>query len=61
MRVKPAPGMTIVDPDRHDILPAEGRNVPETAYWRRRLNDGGIVLDASEQSSAPAAASPKGA
>ncbi|TXH34062.1 MAG: DUF2635 domain-containing protein [Rhodospirillaceae bacterium] len=61
MRVKPAPGMTIIDPDREDFLPAGGRNVPNTTYWRRRRKDGGIVLDTSEPSSTPAAETPKGA
>ncbi len=34
----------IPDPDRGDILPEEGRDVPETDYWTRRLRDGDVVL-----------------
>lgn len=45
MYVKPAPGRTVPDPDRGDILPAEGREVPETQYWLRRLADGDIERD----------------
>ena len=43
MKVKPAPGLTIVDPDLKDFLPAEGREVPDTHYWQRRLRDGDVV------------------
>jgi hypothetical protein len=43
MNVKPAPGLTVVDPDLKDVLPAEGREVPDTHYWQRRLRDGDVV------------------
>lgn len=43
MFVKPAPGLTIRDPDLFDFLPAAGRDVPETDYWNRRLRDGDVV------------------
>jgi hypothetical protein len=32
------------DPDLGDFLPAEGRNVPETTYWHRRVRDGDVVV-----------------
>lgn len=35
MFVKPAPGLSIVDPDLNDFLPVEGREVPDTDYWHR--------------------------
>ncbi len=38
MIVKPAPGLLIRDPDLRDFLPAEGRDVPDTPYWRRLLH-----------------------
>lgn len=50
MYVKPAgrvneEGKTIVtrDPDLLDLLPAEGREVPDSLYWHRRLIDGDVV------------------
>ena len=42
--VTPAKGMLIPDPDRHDRLPEEGREVPDSDYWQRRLRDGDVVL-----------------
>jgi hypothetical protein len=42
--VKPAAGLVIPDLDRNDVLPAEGRQVPETDFWLRRLRDGDAVL-----------------
>lgn len=48
MRVRPAkPGLLIPDPDappQDRWLPAEGRVVPDTQYWRRRLADGDVIL-----------------
>ncbi len=43
MRVKPATGLKIRDPDLRDILPDEGRTVPESGYWTRRLRDGDVI------------------
>lgn len=47
MRVRPArPGLLVPDPDaapHNRFLPAEGRDVPDTEYWRRRLADGDVV------------------
>lgn len=43
MYVKPNPALTIRDPDLRDYLPEEGREVPDTHYWRRRLRDGDVV------------------
>lgn len=43
IRVKPAPGRVVPDPDRHDTLPETGRNVPRNAYWQRRLKDGDVL------------------
>lgn len=33
----------VYDPDRRDRIPPEGRDVPETGYWIRRLMEGGVV------------------
>lgn len=43
MFVKPAPGLVIPDPDRLDMLPADGRDVPASDFWLRRLRDGDVV------------------
>jgi len=44
LRVKPAPGKgaRYQWPDKR-ILPAEGANVPRSAYWARRLMRGDVV------------------
>ena len=44
MYVKAATGLVIRDPDLMDLIPAEGREVPASPYWVRRLNDGDVVL-----------------
>lgn len=43
MYVKAAPGLVIRDADLKDLLPAEGREVPDSPYWQRRLRDGDVV------------------
>ncbi|NWB47104.1 DUF2635 domain-containing protein [Pseudomonas gingeri] len=44
--VVPAPGRTVPDPEAGDLLPREGREVADSAWWRRRLADGDITLNA---------------
>jgi Protein of unknown function (DUF2635) len=44
MRVKPAEGRAVLDPHTFRPLPAEGRNVPDSTFWRRRLRDKDVVL-----------------
>lgn len=44
MFVKPAPGLRIPDPDLHDFLPEQGREVPDAPYWQRRIHDQDVVL-----------------
>jgi hypothetical protein len=39
----------VYDPECKDQLPPEGRDVPDTPYWRRRIAEGGV-----EFGSAPA-------
>ena len=43
LHVKPAPGLKIRDPDLRDFLPDEGRIVPATSYWHRRVAHGDVV------------------
>lgn len=45
MFVKPAnPNAVIRDPHTKRPLPADGGRVPDNSYWRRRLDDGDVVL-----------------
>jgi hypothetical protein len=44
LRVKPAPGLKIRNPDRDNrLLDQAGEDVPSTAYWRARLRDGDVL------------------
>jgi hypothetical protein len=44
MFVKPAPDLKIRDPDRLDLIPNTGREVPDHHdYWIRRVRDGDVV------------------
>lgn len=42
MFVKPKPGVLVRDPDSFLPLPAEGRDVPESSFWFRKLADGDV-------------------
>ncbi|MBV4476149.1 DUF2635 domain-containing protein [Pseudomonas botevensis] len=42
--VVPAAGRAVPDPEAGDLLPLEGREVLDSAWWRRRLVDGDITL-----------------
>jgi hypothetical protein len=52
MYIKPAPGVVIRDPDLKDIVPATGREVPETGFWLERLRDQDVVLNKPKSSEA---------
>ena len=42
--VKPGEGRAVPDPEHGgELLPAEGRSVPNTAYWQRRLKDHDVI------------------
>jgi len=59
IRVTPKKGFQVFDPALRDYLPAEGREVSETPYWRRRIIDGDVTESAArtpEQKQAEAAA-----
>jgi ferric-dicitrate binding protein FerR (iron transport regulator) len=43
MKVKPAEGRAVRDERTMQLLPPEGRDVPNSAYWQRRLRDGDVV------------------
>ena len=65
MRVKPNPNknvgkekLKVFDPVRREFLPENGRDVPRTAYWLRRLKVGDVILDdgnAPKEAEAPKA------
>ncbi|MCL1915672.1 MAG: DUF2635 domain-containing protein [Desulfovibrionaceae bacterium] len=58
--VKPAPGLRIPDPASGDCLPEQGRLVPRSGYWLRRLKAGDVVLaEAPSVPAAPKKAAPK--
>jgi hypothetical protein len=44
MFVKPVEGRLIRDPASRLPVPAEGRNVPEDAYWMRAVRDGDVIV-----------------
>jgi hypothetical protein len=44
MFVKPRAGVNVRDPDSKQHIPAEGREVPESNYWLRRLTDGDVIV-----------------
>lgn len=44
MFLQPAPGRVVPDPERSDLLPAQGRDVPASTYWLRRVADGDVVM-----------------
>jgi hypothetical protein len=45
MRVKPAPGLSVRNPETKLLLPEEGIDVPDDSIlWTKILNDGDVVL-----------------
>lgn len=45
MFVIPKPGVRVRDPETRAHLPAEGREVPDTPYWLRRVKDGDVTIE----------------
>lgn len=44
MRIKPAPGLSVRDPETKQLLPADGIDVPDDSIlWTKILNDGDVV------------------
>lgn len=44
MYVIPKSGIVIRDPDLKTLVPAEGREVPDTQFWQRRIRDGDVTV-----------------
>lgn len=48
MRVKPALGLSVRNPETKELLPAEGIDVPDDSIlWTKILNDGDVVIASS--------------
>ncbi|EKN3827431.1 TPA: DUF2635 domain-containing protein [Yersinia enterocolitica] len=43
MFVKPTAGRAVRDPVKGTLLPESGSEVPDNAFWRRRIQDGDVV------------------
>lgn len=56
MFIKPKPGVVLRDPISKQVLPAEGRNVPSSGFWLRRIAEGSVELVASVATPLPAEA-----
>jgi Protein of unknown function (DUF2635) len=55
MRVKPAPGRTVRDPESMVILPPEGREVKDgDLFWLRRIRDADVTVEQATASQQPA-------
>jgi hypothetical protein len=55
MRIKPAPGLSVRDPDTKLLLPADGIDVPDNSIlWTKMLNDKDVVLVTAEAAAKPA-------
>lgn len=54
--VKPAPGLIVRDPDTREALPPEGKQVPRSIYWIRRLRDRDVTEAAAPASGSQTAA-----
>lgn len=40
----PAQGLILRDPITGEILPPEGKHLPDSKYWRRRLAEGSVTI-----------------
>ena len=57
--VVPAKGRSVPDPEAGDLLPVEGRDVPDNVWWRRRQADGDVKLKDVEPTTTKAAVAAK--
>ncbi|MBL4763496.1 MAG: DUF2635 domain-containing protein [Gammaproteobacteria bacterium] len=44
MFVTPKNGAQVVDPDKGDLLPKNGREVPRNQFWLRRISEGVVTM-----------------
>lgn len=60
--IRPAPGLTILDPATRKPLDIGGEPKPAETYWMRRLADGDVILvQGAEPARKPASKKPQGA
>lgn len=62
MRIIPAPGRAVRDPKSMQMLPPEGREVPDNdSFWARRVRDGDVTVEGAgdPMKRAPAPPAPK--
>lgn len=54
LHLKPAPGLTVRDPETLQPLAEKGERKPRTAYWLRRLRDGDVTeVQAAQRKGTP--------
>lgn len=53
--VKPRENYKIIDPDLGDVLPVDGRLVPDSPYWQHRIRDADVTSDPKAAEAAAAA------
>jgi len=58
MFVKPVEGREVRDPVTQQPVPPEGREVPDTAFWNRRVRDGDLKDATPPKPSGKAPAAP---
>jgi hypothetical protein len=59
IRIAPAQGRMLRNPDTGERIPAEGALVRRSPYWRRRLQDGdAVVLSDADAATSPEAVAP---
>lgn len=58
--VVPVAGRAVPDPEAGTLLPAEGREVTDNCWWRRRLADGDITLKTDQSKPAKNAVAKSG-
>ncbi len=47
IHVTPAPDRLVHLPGTREELPADGRNVEDASFWRRRESDGDVIVSAA--------------
>jgi hypothetical protein len=57
--VVPAAGRAVPDPEAGDLLPVEGREVPDNAWWRRCQASGDVIRKADTEKTTKAARAAK--
>lgn len=43
LKIKPAPGRTVRDPQTMKLLAVDGETKPQTSFWLRCLKDGDVL------------------